>query len=71
MNLAGNIICKRFLNPISPAPFLFLLRKGGGPKMVVPPWIQSGGLPHHNATSIHGTPLGCHCPGGGSDFVPI
>ena len=32
-------------------------------------WIHAQGLPHHNALSTHGTPLGCRCPG--SDFVPI
>ena len=44
-------------------------QKGRGPKMGLPPWIQTRGLSHHNALSTPGTPLGCHCPG--RHFMPI
>ena len=46
----------------------YLLWKGGVQNGGSPPWIRTGGLPHHNALSIPGTPLGRCCPG--SEFVP-
>ena len=58
------------LTPTPPFSFLdYLLGKGGVQKWGFPAWVLNCGPPAPNALCIHGTPLGCHCPG--SDFVPI